>query len=107
LALLFAGYFYFNAIKQKNVALEKSAIALYEKHKALSALKELLETQKARLDLEVNSLSSRVKTIMDAHGDPEELVKELDSILSKSRDALNKRNLELEKEMENEIKNNK
>jgi hypothetical protein len=116
IAMLLAGYFYFNANKQKKVAQDKTIIAEKEKLKADSALNNFKIAQAAKQELEFESLLSRANVILDANGYPDTIVKEMKVLLSNHVHGANHAHddegekLEWEREIdsiENKMKNNK
>ena len=110
LALIAAGYFYFNANAQKKIAQAQTETAKAQKLKADSSLNNFLLAQAAKQELEFRSLLSRAKIILDAHGFPGAIVKEMRSILSNHAHADEKEKRDWENEIvsiENEMKNYK
>jgi hypothetical protein len=86
-ALVVAGIFYFNANKQKQIAVEQTKTANMEKMKADSALNNFLVAKSAKDDLEFKSLESRANTILVGGGCPEPVLKQMDSIINIYKDS--------------------
>jgi hypothetical protein len=117
LALVAAGYFYLNANSQKKIAQEQTKTADTERRKADSAkaradssLKNFLVAQAAKQELEFKNLLSRARVILDANGYPDDILKEMKSILSSHTHADENEKREWQNEIasiENGMKNNK
>ncbi len=86
IALIAAGYFYFNANAQKKIAEDKTEIAETEKIKADSSLNKFLDEQAAKQVLEFKSLESRANIILGVGGCPEEIVKEMNLLVNIRKD---------------------
>jgi type II secretory pathway predicted ATPase ExeA len=83
IALIAAGYFYYNADKQRNLAQEKTFIAEKEKNKADSSLKIFRIAQAAKETIEFGILKGRANTVLEnPDGCPADIVRQMDSIFS-------------------------
>lgn len=86
-ALVVAGFFYVNADAQKKVALKETQKANEERAKADNALEKSLIAQSGKDDLEIKSLEGRANTILSSGGCPEQVWKQMDSIVNIYKDS--------------------
>lgn len=93
-ALIFAGYFYFEARSQTLLANDKTKEAEKAKDTAQLSLQNFLKEQAAKQELEFNSLLSRANIILEANGYPEEIVKDMKKLLSVHADEKGKNDWE-------------
>lgn len=91
LALIAAGYFYFNANNQKKIAQRQTITAKAQEVKADSSLKNFLVAQAAKQQLEFISLESRANIILGSDGCPKLITLLMDSIARKHPDSMNMR----------------